>query len=112
MNPGDTYLDIDLGTYIDNCCVLTDGYSMFWTIEFDGNDPTEPDITGTGQPSTYKDPISGNPLEIYLWGDGVNFQQRIHTITYTITDCHGNVSNDISATITINPRPELIKMTN
>jgi hypothetical protein len=112
MNPGDPYLDIDLGTYVDNCCVLADGYSLFWTIEFDGNDPNEPDITGTGQPSTYKDPISGAPMEILLWGDGVNFQPRVHTITYTITDCNGNTSDPVVETITINPRPQLIKVTN
>jgi hypothetical protein len=107
---GDTDLDIDLNTYIDNCCVLADGYSLFWKIEFDGNDPSEPDITGTGQPSTYKDPITTAPMDIFLWGDGVNFQQRIHTITYTMTDCHGNVSAPVVKTITINPRPQLIKM--
>ncbi|GAB1451517.1 hypothetical protein MASR2M47_15730 [Draconibacterium sp.] len=108
--PGDTFLDIDLNTYIDNCCVLADGYSLFWKIEFDGNDPLEPDISGTGQPSTYKDIITGDPMDILLWGDGVHFQQRIHTITYTMTDCHGNVSAPVVKTITINPRPQLIKM--
>jgi hypothetical protein len=110
MHIGDTYLDIDMITYLDNCCVLTDGYSLFWEIDFDGNDPSEPNISGTGQPSTYVDPITGDPDDIFLWGDGVNFQPRIHTITYTMRDCHGNDSAPVTATITINPRPELIKM--
>ncbi|MDO8952889.1 MAG: hypothetical protein Q7U86_09705, partial [Draconibacterium sp.] len=109
---GDTSLDIDLTTYFDNCCALADGYSIFWTIDFEGNDPTEPSITGTGQPSTYKDAVTNDPMDILLWGDGVNFQPRVHTITYTMTDCNGNESLPVSTTITINPRPELIKVTN
>ena len=107
---GDTYLDIDLNTYVDNCCnILTDDYSLFWTIDFDGT-PSALSISGTGQPSTYKDPVTSAPMDILLWGDGVNFQPRIHTITYTMTDCHGNVSAPVVKTITINPRPQLIKM--
>jgi hypothetical protein len=107
---GDTNLDIDLNTYHDNCCVLSDGYSIRWEIDFDGTDPTEPTITGTGQPSTYKDPVSGDPLDIYLWGDGVTFLPRVHTITYWMTDCHSNESLPVQTTITINPRPQLIKV--
>jgi hypothetical protein len=103
LHIGDTNLDIDLNTYFDNCCTLADGYSIRWTIDFDGTDPAEPSISGTGQPSEYG-------AEIYLWGDGVNFQPRMHTITYWMTDCHANESLPVTTTITINPRPELIKM--
>ena len=112
MYIGDTYLDIDLNTYDDNCCVLADGYSLTWEIDFGGNDPTEPTISGVGQPSTYKDPVTSAPLDIYLWGDGVTFQSRTHTITYWMWDCHGNKSLPVTKTITINPRPQLIKITN
>jgi hypothetical protein len=107
---GDTSLDIDLNTYFDNCCSLADGYSLFWTIDFGEDDPSEPSISGTGQPSTFKDAVTGDPMDILLWGDGINFLPRVHTITYTMTDCHGNVSLPVTVNITINPRPELIKM--
>jgi hypothetical protein len=100
---GDTSLDIVLSDYVDNCCVLTDAYSIRWTIDFEGGDPSEPSVSGTGQPSEYA-------AEIYLWGDGANFLPRVHTITYWMTDCNGNESAPVTATITINPRPELIKM--
>ncbi len=110
LYPGDTALDIDLGTYIDNCCILTDGYTLRWEIDFDGNNPSEPTIYGYAQPSTYADPISGLASAIYLWGDGQTFKSRTHTITYWITDCHGNESAPIQTTITVKPRPELIKL--
>jgi hypothetical protein len=107
---GDIDLNIDLNTYLDNCCTLADGYSIRWSIDFEGTNPTEPTITGTGQPSTYKDPVTGDPLDIYLWGDGVTFQSRVHSITYWMTDCHGNESLPVTTTITVTPRPELIKV--
>ncbi|MEZ5104641.1 MAG: HYR domain-containing protein [Draconibacterium sp.] len=110
LYPGDTGLDIDLATYADNCCVLSDGYALRWEIDFEGNNPAEPNISGYSQPSTYVDPNSGLASIIKLWGDGTNFQSRTHTITYWITDCNGNESDGIQTTITINPRPELIKM--
>ncbi len=110
LHIGDTYLDIDLNTYLDNCCVLADGYSIRWTLDFEGTNPGEPTISGTGQPSTYKDPVTSDPLDIYLWGDGVTFLDRVHTITYWMTDCHGNESLPVTVNITINPRPELVKM--
>jgi hypothetical protein len=103
---GSTVLDANLATYDDNCCVLADGYSIRWTIDFDG---TEPSISGTGQPSAYIDPVLLIPVNILLWGDGVNFQNRVHTITYWITDCHGNESGPIPFDIVITPRPEIIK---
>jgi len=106
---GDTILDLDMSTYLDNCCALADGYSLRWEIDFDGSEPA---IKGTGQPSTYVDPLFGNPADFYLWGDGINFQTRVHTITYWITDCNGNESAPIQTTITVKPRPELIKVTN
>jgi hypothetical protein len=112
MEIGDTSLDIDLSTYVDNCCVITDGYIMRWTIDFEGSDASEPSISGIGQPSTYSDIVTGYAQDIYLWGDGVTFQSRVHTISYWITDCNGNESDAITTTITVNPRPELIKITN
>jgi hypothetical protein len=107
---GNDTLDIDLATYLDNCCTLADAYSIRWLIEFEGTDITEPDIVGTGQPSTYIDGVTGNPINLLLWGDGVNFQERIHHITYWITDCNGNESAPVVREIIVKPRPQLIKM--
>ncbi|WP_347839516.1 HYR domain-containing protein [uncultured Draconibacterium sp.] len=112
MLAGDSILNIDLSTYTDNCCILSDGYSLRWEIDFEGNNPAEPSIQGTGQPSEYAHPVTGVLQDIKLWGDGVTFLSRVHTITYWITDCNGNESAPIETTITINPRPELIKVTN
>ena len=103
LQSGDTDLDIDMSTYSDNCCTTTDSYSIRWEIDFDqdGNLPGLPNISGSGQPSEYG--------SIHFWGDGVNFQSRIHDITYWITDCNGNESDPVKTTITITPRPEILK---
>jgi hypothetical protein len=104
---GSLGLDVDMAvlttTYLDNCCSIADGYTMRWTIDFEGTAASEPSISGTGQPSTYG-------ADINLWGDGITFLNRVHTITYWITDCHGNESLPVNATITIKPRPMLIKV--
>jgi hypothetical protein len=100
---GNTDLDLEISTYTDNCCSEVDGYTLRWTIDFEGNDPAEPDISGTGQPSVHG-------TDINLWGDGTTFQDRVHTISYWITDCNGNESLAVTADITIKPRPNLIKM--
>ncbi len=103
-------LDINLSTYSDNCCDENDDYTIRWEIDFDGDDPSEPNISGTGQPSTYKDLVTDSPLEIYLWGDGVNFQPRVHKITYWIKDCNDQESDPVETTITVNPRPKIEKV--
>ncbi len=107
---GNDTLDINLATYSDNCCTIADAYSIRWLIEFEGNDGSEQDIVGTGQPSTYIDGVTGNPIDLLLWGDGVNFQDRIHHITYWMTDCNGNESLPVVREIIIKPRPQLIKV--
>jgi hypothetical protein len=107
---GDSSLDITGLT--DNCCNAAN-LIINWVIQFtDTPDPlnptgpalSHPDISGTGQPSTY-----GN--DIYMWGDGVTFGAVTHTITYWVTDCNGNNSPSQTETIIIRPRPELIKVT-
>ena len=112
FHSGDTRFDLDLSliaiNYDDNCCVSADGYTVRWEIDFDG---TEPSVSGNGQPSTYTDPISGLRVDIKLWGDGVTFGNRVHTINYWITDCHGNENiNPVSSSITIKPRPKITKI--
>ncbi len=98
---GNTSLDLDMpNDYDDNCCTAADSYTINWRIDFDGS---EPSISGTGQPSEYGS-------DIPLWGDGVTYQNREHTISYWVVDCHGNTSLEYSTTITITPRPNLIKL--
>ncbi len=98
---GSTTLDLDITEITDNCCVSgTDDVTIEWTIDFDGS---EASVSGTGQPSEYS-------TDILLWGDGTNFQNRMHTITYWVTDCNGNKSEAATGYITITPRPEIIKM--
>jgi hypothetical protein len=106
---GDTALDLtDLD---DNCCDPAD-LIINWRIDFTNvPDPlnpsgpalSHPSISGTGQPSTYG-------ADILLWGDGVNFVNVAHTITYWVEDCHNNMSAEQTGAIVITPRPQIIKM--
>ena len=105
---GDTSLDIaDLA---DNCCAPED-MTIHWQINFtDTPDPlnatgtmlTHAPINGTGQPSTYGS-------DILFPGDGINFTEVTHTITFWIEDCNGNRSDDQVQNIVITPRPQIIK---
>jgi hypothetical protein len=107
---GSTDLDIDLTTVTDNCdpdCT----YSVRWQIDFAPTPnpapphtiETEPTLTGTGQLSDYGSAI-------LFPGDGVNFTNVVHTITYWVTDCYGNESAQEQTTVTVTPRPNIIKM--
>lgn len=117
LTAGSTDLDLDMSNYADNCCAVDDTWSLRWQIDFvDVPDPlvegatiSHGPITGNGQPSTYVNPVTGNPVDIYLWGDGVYFTTKIHTITYWITDCNGNESQEIVKEIRITPRPQITK---
>jgi len=125
FNVGNTSLD--LTDVLDNCCSPIDPndptdpeyLTINWQIDFaivpdplnpPAMLPQYPSISGTGQPSTYKDPITGLSADIYLWGDGVNFTVVQHQITYWVEDCHGNKSDPQFGLINITPRPKIIKM--
>jgi hypothetical protein len=104
-------ISLDLTNLYDNCCATTD-LEIHWIIEFENTpDPlnpsgpplSHPDISGTGQPSTYGS-------DIYLWGDGVNYTTVTHTITYYATDCNGNDSPTKTENIIVTPRPQIIKI--
>ena len=112
---GDTSLD--LLSLEDNCCDSVD-MTIHWRIEFSNTpDPlnptgpylTHPDIEGTGQPSTYINPVTGFAKDIELWGDGVFFTEVVHHIYYWVEDCNGKMSETIDEEIKITPRPEIIK---
>lgn len=91
--------ELDLTGVTDNCCIDDTGIS--WIISFTGNDPNQPDITGIGhQPSAHG--------PIILWGTPANVEIT-HTITYTVTDCNGNVSGPTTINIIVKPRPDVIK---
>ena len=102
--------DLDLTLLTDNCCdSLSMVNNLTWTIDFQATlDPitgatiNPAPISGTGQPSAYG-------ADIQLWGDGVDYATLSHTITYRVSDCNGNLSEEIVRTITITPRPEIIK---
>jgi len=110
FKPGETSLDLSLSNFADifpaSCAV-----EIHWQIDFSPTpDPTpphnmvtKPPVSGTGQPSK----ITEN---ILFPGDGLNFNNAVHTITYKIVDCHGNISYTKSQTITIKPRPQILYM--
>ena len=107
INPGrPDYFTLDAGNPLldltglsDNCCT-SGSLQISWRIDFSGGTPAS--ITGTGQPSTY-----GSLIQFP--GDGTTFLNMTHTITYWVTDCNGNVSHTHTTTITIKPRPNVIK---
>jgi hypothetical protein len=98
---GNTDLDLNPATFADNC-PLTCGAEIRWRISFfDGTFlPALPSLYNTGQLSTY-------PGDIHFPGSVTG--NVVHTITYQIVDCHGNVSLPATITITIQPRPNIIK---
>jgi hypothetical protein len=116
-------ITLDLTNLDDNCCTPADPanptdindpehFTINWTITFvqtpDPDGPagallTHTPISGTGQPSDYGS-------DIYMPGDGINFTTVTHTITYTVTDCHGNVAATQTQNIEVTPRPKIEKM--
>ena len=111
FSSGNTMLDLDVNLFTDNCGLTNcRPLAIRWQIDFspapEFTPPytmvIQPPITGTGQPSS----ITGN---IRFPGDGVNFTEIGHTITYWITDCAGNESLPQRLGITIKPRPNILK---
>lgn len=108
---GNTKLDLDVNLFSDNCDLTKCTPAIRWQIDFSPAPEltppyrlvTQPPVTGIGQPSA----ITGN---IRFPGDGVNFTDVMHTITYWIKDCSGNESLAQTLGITIKPRPNIIKM--
>jgi hypothetical protein len=107
MVSGDGALDLDPGQFSDNCtlnCTPPDAVEIRWIVTMnDGTTVPATDPYFVGQPSTYG-------TDIPFLGDGVTFGNVVHTITYWIVDCAGNVSDPQTETITITPRPNIIKL--
>jgi len=107
LRNGSTLLNLNTATFSDNCSLSKCTVEIRWKIDL--SDGTRiPDIStpyNTGQPSTYG-------MDIKLTGDGINFSTLIHTITYWIVDCSGNVSQPKTRAIIIKPRPKLTKGNN
>jgi len=101
---GNTALDLNPATFSDNC-PLSCAVQIRWKIDMhDGSRiPALPAAYQTGQPSTFGS-------DIHFLGDGVTFTNLVHTITYWIVDCAGNVSDPVTQTITIRPRPNIVKI--
>ena len=100
---GNKALDLDPTTFADNCNITCSPIEIRWRIDMNNATriPALPSAYQTGQPSTYGS-------DIQFLGDGINFTDVMHTITYWIVDCAGNVSEPITQTITIKPRPSII----
>ena len=99
---GTTDLNLNPASFSDNCpasCI----FEIRWRIDFqDGSSlPAFPATYITGQPSTYG-------ADILLPGNTATAE--VHHITYQVVDCSGNVSAPKSVNITINPRPNVIKL--
>lgn len=105
--PADTRLDLSPSNFADiipSSCPV----EIHWQIDFSPtpdpvthNPVTKSPVSGVGQLST-----TGS--EIQFPGDGVDFNNVVHTITYTIVDCNGHVSYTNTQTITIKPRPKIL----
>jgi hypothetical protein len=100
---GNTDLDLDPATFGDNCPV-SGCFEIRWRIDFkDGTFlPALPDTLITGQPSAYG-------YDIQFPGSAIS--DVLHHITYYVVDCSGNVSAPKTVGITINPRPDVTKIT-
>ena len=106
---GDIRLNLDPASFIDNPDVPGCTFEIRWKIDMnDGTQiPALPSSYNIGQPSAYGDiKFLGDGI-----GDGTNFSDVTHTITYWIVDCAGNVSLPQTRTITIKPRPYIQKTT-
>jgi hypothetical protein len=100
FSAGSTGLDL-INFQSSNCCPIST--MIHWKIDFAGGVPAS--ISGNGLPSSYGS-------DIQFPGDGVTYVDKIHTITYTITDC-SNILIGVQpppVNITIKPRPWLVKM--
>ena len=91
---------LDLTGMADNCCALS-SLTINWRIDYFDGSPTS--ISGTGQPSTYTS-------DIQFPGHVAGTTNVVHTITYWVTDCNGNVSAARTSNITVKPRPNIIKI--
>ena len=107
FNQGDTRLDLSPSNFADifqSSCPV----EIHWQIDFSPTpDPithlpvTKSSVAGTGQPSAHGS-------EIQFPGDGVDFNNTVHTITYQIVDCHGHIFYTNTQQITIKPRPKIL----
>lgn|GEM_PF-1558431 len=110
FNLGNIILDITPDMYGDNCCEDED-IIIHWRLNFTSvpnpatvlheliTQPAIPDQIGL--PSEYG--------EIHFPGDGVYFTNIDHYLYYWLEDCNGNLTTEQMVTITIKPRPNVIK---
>jgi autotransporter-associated beta strand protein len=89
--------ELDVFNIADNCCA-TDSCTIYWTINFSNGYPS---VSDSLQPSLHG-PIT-------LWGT-TDYTIVIHTITYVVKDCNGNLSDPVTIDIIIKPRPNVIKL--
>jgi hypothetical protein len=92
-----TNLSPNPALFVDNCSVASE-MTLHWRIDFNGGNPAP--ISGIG-------PVSDYTGELRFAGAVSN--DVVHTITYWLVDAAGNTSSDKTVTITITPRPNIIK---
>jgi hypothetical protein len=107
LQPGD--LDLLPATYFSDNCTAAGSLVLHWSITNSLNQPVNdangnPLTNQTGQVSTH---IASVAPIVLLGAPSVNV---IYTITYWLTDLCGNPSAIRTATITVTPRPDIIKM--
>ncbi|MBS9766930.1 MAG: hypothetical protein KGV44_05260 [Flavobacteriaceae bacterium] len=92
---------LDIININSNCCTI--GNTISWKITPTSNGQS---LSGTGQPSAsligkklWLNVATSNPKSSYI--------EKQYTITYKVTDCNGNESEEKSTTITIKPRPKI-----
>ncbi len=97
------YTDLDITNISDNCCSTN---TITWTITPSSNGQN---ISGTGQPSAT---LAGKKLwlDVATSNPKASYTEKIYTITYKVTDCNSNESEEKHTTITITPRPKITKM--
>ena len=107
----DTRLDLDTIAFTDNCnFTACHPLQIRWQLDFVPTpDPTPPHTLITKSPETGNGQPSAIVGTIQFPGDGINFTNTIHSITYWIKDCAGNESLPLTQTITIKPRPNIVK---
>jgi len=99
---GNTDLDLEPAEFSDNC-PITCAFEIRWRIDFEDGTflPALPATYITGQPSAY-----GNDILL----PGKANSSVPHFIKYQVVDCNGNVSAPQNIKITIDPRPDVIKI--
>ena len=101
---GNTIFDLNIASFSDNCGFGDCSPLIEWRIVF--SDGSKLPATGyfSGQLSTYN---NNGSTSFQFPGDQEGGNPLVHSIYYRIIDCSNNVSDELSTTITVIPRPKI-----